>query len=93
MPGDPSRPGSGSTPLPLGGRPPCACVADKVDVGPGQLYRDLQNLLHDLNVVGQIAQLIGDLKGHYQVTGRWSACRPDGLVAAEDIALVVCPPA
>ncbi|XP_054421828.1 rho guanine nucleotide exchange factor 10 [Pteronotus mesoamericanus] len=38
----------------------------KVYVGPGQLYQDLQNLLHDLNVVGQIAQLVGDLKGHYQ---------------------------
>ncbi|XP_053511350.1 rho guanine nucleotide exchange factor 10 isoform X1 [Artibeus jamaicensis] len=38
----------------------------KVHVGPGQLYQDLQNLLHDLNVVGQIAQLVGDLKGHYQ---------------------------
>lgn len=37
-------------------------------MGPGQLYQDLQNLLHDLNVVGQITQLIGDLKGHYQVT-------------------------
>ncbi|XP_036919274.1 rho guanine nucleotide exchange factor 10 isoform X4 [Sturnira hondurensis] len=38
----------------------------KVYAGPGQLYQDLQNLLHDLNVVGQIAQLVGDLKGHYQ---------------------------
>ncbi|XP_054576170.1 rho guanine nucleotide exchange factor 10 isoform X2 [Eptesicus fuscus] len=38
----------------------------RVHVGPGQLYQDLQNLLHDLNVVGQIAQLIGDLRGHYQ---------------------------
>ncbi|XP_029789046.1 rho guanine nucleotide exchange factor 10 [Suricata suricatta] len=38
----------------------------QVYVGPGQLYRDLQNLLHDLNVVGQISQLIGNLKGHYQ---------------------------
>ncbi|XP_019524290.1 PREDICTED: rho guanine nucleotide exchange factor 10 isoform X3 [Hipposideros armiger] len=38
----------------------------KVYMGPGQLYQDLQNLLHDLNVVGQITQLIGDLKGHYQ---------------------------
>lgn len=42
--------------------------SDKVYMGPGQLYQDLQNLLHDLNVVGQITQLIGDLKGHYQVT-------------------------
>uniref|UniRef100_I3N6W8 Rho guanine nucleotide exchange factor 10 n=1 Tax=Ictidomys tridecemlineatus TaxID=43179 RepID=I3N6W8_ICTTR len=38
----------------------------KVYMGPGQLYQDLQNLLHDLNVVGQIAQLIGNLKGSYQ---------------------------
>ncbi|XP_036084865.1 rho guanine nucleotide exchange factor 10 isoform X2 [Rousettus aegyptiacus] len=33
---------------------------------PGQLYQDLQSLLHDLNVVGQIAQLVGDLRGNYQ---------------------------
>ncbi|KAF0886420.1 ARHGA factor, partial [Crocuta crocuta] len=39
---------------------------NQVYVGPGQLYRDLQNLLHDLNVVGQISQLIGNLKGNYQ---------------------------
>ncbi|XP_066091348.1 rho guanine nucleotide exchange factor 10 isoform X1 [Saccopteryx bilineata] len=38
----------------------------RVYVGPGQLYQDLQNLLHDLNVVGQITQLVGDLKGSYQ---------------------------
>ena len=37
-------------------------------MGPGQLYQDLQNLLHDLNVVGQISQLIGNLRGNYQVT-------------------------
>lgn len=36
-------------------------------MGPGQLYQDLQNLLHDLNVVSQITQLIGTLKGNYQV--------------------------
>ncbi|KAM4692986.1 rho guanine nucleotide exchange factor 10 isoform 2-T2 [Discoglossus pictus] len=35
-------------------------------MGPGQLYHDLQNLLHDLDVVGQISQLIGQLKGNYQ---------------------------
>ncbi|XP_007942626.1 rho guanine nucleotide exchange factor 10 [Orycteropus afer afer] len=39
---------------------------NKVYMGPGQLYQDLQNLLHDLNVVGQITQLIGNLKGNYQ---------------------------
>ncbi|XP_031195045.1 rho guanine nucleotide exchange factor 10 isoform X2 [Mastomys coucha] len=38
----------------------------KVYMGPGQLYQDLQNLLHDLNVVGQISQLIGSLRGSYQ---------------------------
>ncbi|XP_028342378.1 rho guanine nucleotide exchange factor 10-like isoform X1 [Physeter macrocephalus] len=35
-------------------------------MGPGQLYQDLQNLLHDLNVIGQITQLVGNLKGNYQ---------------------------
>lgn len=43
--------------------------SDKVYMGPGQLYQDLQNLLHDLNVVGQISQLIGNLRGSYQVSG------------------------
>uniref|UniRef100_A0A2K5YIE2 Rho guanine nucleotide exchange factor 10 n=1 Tax=Mandrillus leucophaeus TaxID=9568 RepID=A0A2K5YIE2_MANLE len=44
----------------------CATVSSKVYMGPGQLYQDLQNLLHDLNVIGQITQLIGNLKGNYQ---------------------------
>ncbi|XP_051471787.1 rho guanine nucleotide exchange factor 10 isoform X4 [Apus apus] len=39
---------------------------NRLYMGPGQLYHDLQNLLHDLNVVGQISQLIGSLKGNYQ---------------------------
>ncbi|XP_062428954.1 rho guanine nucleotide exchange factor 10 isoform X3 [Rhea pennata] len=39
---------------------------NKLYMGPGQLYHDLQNLLHDLNVVGQISQLISGLKGNYQ---------------------------
>ncbi|XP_027454536.2 rho guanine nucleotide exchange factor 10 isoform X3 [Zalophus californianus] len=39
---------------------------NQVCVGPGQLYQDLQNLLHDLNIVGQISQLIGNLRGNYQ---------------------------
>nr|XP_009675747.1 PREDICTED: rho guanine nucleotide exchange factor 10 isoform X3 [Struthio camelus australis] len=39
---------------------------NKLYMGPGQLYHDLQNLLHDLNVVGQISQLIGGLRGNYQ---------------------------
>ncbi|XP_032324248.1 rho guanine nucleotide exchange factor 10 isoform X8 [Camelus ferus] len=43
-----------------------SCFADRVYMGPGQLYQDLQNLLHDLNVIGQITQLIGNLKGNYQ---------------------------
>lgn len=37
-------------------------------MGPGQLYQDLQNLLHDLSVIGHITQLVGNLKGNYQVT-------------------------
>lgn len=45
-----------------------AYLVDKIYLGPGQLYQDLQNLLHDLNVVGQISQLIGSLRGNYQVT-------------------------
>ncbi|KAM6221612.1 rho guanine nucleotide exchange factor 10 [Rhynchocyon petersi] len=39
---------------------------NKVYMGPGQLYQDLQNLLHDLNVIGQISQLVGNLRGNYQ---------------------------
>ncbi|XP_039385447.1 rho guanine nucleotide exchange factor 10 isoform X1 [Mauremys reevesii] len=39
---------------------------NKLYMGPGQLYHDLQNLLHDLNIVSQISQLIGSLKGNYQ---------------------------
>ncbi|KAJ7422578.1 Rho guanine nucleotide exchange factor 10 [Pitangus sulphuratus] len=39
---------------------------NKLYMGPGQLYHDLQNLLHDLNVLGQISQLISSLKGNYQ---------------------------
>lgn len=45
-------------------------ILDKLYMGPGQLYHDLQNLLHDLNVVGQISQLIGSLKGNYQVINK-----------------------
>uniref|UniRef100_A0A670Z064 Rho guanine nucleotide exchange factor 10 n=1 Tax=Pseudonaja textilis TaxID=8673 RepID=A0A670Z064_PSETE len=41
-------------------------LSNKLYMGPGQLYNDLQNLLHDLNVVGQISQLISSLKGNYQ---------------------------
>ncbi|XP_075454332.1 rho guanine nucleotide exchange factor 10 isoform X2 [Ascaphus truei] len=39
---------------------------NKLYMGPGHLYHDLQNLLHDLDVVSQISQLIGQLKGNYQ---------------------------
>nr|DBA26357.1 TPA: hypothetical protein GDO54_010629 [Pyxicephalus adspersus] len=39
---------------------------NKLYMGPGQLYHDLQNLLHDLDVVNQISQLIVQLKGNYQ---------------------------
>uniref|UniRef100_W5NKY9 Rho guanine nucleotide exchange factor 10 n=1 Tax=Lepisosteus oculatus TaxID=7918 RepID=W5NKY9_LEPOC len=38
----------------------------KLYMGPGQLYQDLQNLIHDLNLVNQITHMIGSLKGHYQ---------------------------
>lgn len=44
------------------------CVfLDKLYMGPGQLYQDLQNLIHDLSLVNQIAGMIGSLKGNYQV--------------------------
>lgn len=36
-------------------------------MGPGQLYQDLQNLIHDLSLVNQISTMIGSLKGNYQV--------------------------
>ncbi|XP_066459667.1 rho guanine nucleotide exchange factor 10 [Eleutherodactylus coqui] len=43
------------------------CVKpNKLYMGPGQLYQDLQNLLHDLDVVNQISQSISQLRGHYQ---------------------------
>lgn len=45
-------------------------ISDKLYMGPGQLYHDLQNLLHDLNVLGQISQLISSLKGNYQVINK-----------------------
>lgn len=57
-------------------------------MGPGQLYQDLQNLLHDLNVVGQISQLIGNLRGSYQVTGPlgW-----DAAVASRSVSMGLSP--
>ncbi|XP_077411447.1 rho guanine nucleotide exchange factor 10 isoform X2 [Vanacampus margaritifer] len=39
---------------------------NKLYMGPGQLYQDLQNLIHDLSLVNQISGLIGSLKGNYQ---------------------------
>ncbi|KAL2099214.1 hypothetical protein ACEWY4_005694 [Coilia grayii] len=39
---------------------------NKLYMGPGQLYQDLQNLIHDLSLVNQISQMIGSLKGNYQ---------------------------
>ncbi|XP_046874447.1 rho guanine nucleotide exchange factor 10 isoform X1 [Hypomesus transpacificus] len=38
----------------------------KMYMGPGQLYQDLQNLIHDLSLVNQISSMIGSLKGNYQ---------------------------
>uniref|UniRef100_A0A8C5B8W9 Rho guanine nucleotide exchange factor 10 n=1 Tax=Gadus morhua TaxID=8049 RepID=A0A8C5B8W9_GADMO len=38
----------------------------KLYMGPGQLYQDLQNLIHDLSLVNQISSMIGSLKGIYQ---------------------------
>ncbi|GAA6074608.1 rho guanine nucleotide exchange factor 10 isoform X1, partial [Tachysurus ichikawai] len=38
----------------------------KLYVGPGQLYQDLQNLIHDLGLVNQISTMINSLKGNYQ---------------------------
>uniref|UniRef100_A0AAQ5XSF8 DH domain-containing protein n=1 Tax=Amphiprion ocellaris TaxID=80972 RepID=A0AAQ5XSF8_AMPOC len=39
---------------------------NKLYMGPGQLYQDLQNLIHDLNLVNQISSMISSLKGNYQ---------------------------
>ncbi|XP_066527562.1 rho guanine nucleotide exchange factor 10 isoform X2 [Hoplias malabaricus] len=39
---------------------------NKLYVGPGQLYQDLQNLIHDLGLVNQVSTMIGSLKGNYQ---------------------------
>lgn len=68
LPGSPS-PGSPRAPAAprRAAGSPGLCLADQLCTWPGQLYQDLQSLLHDLNVVGQIAQLVGDLRGNYQV--------------------------
>uniref|UniRef100_A0A8C1Z3I5 Rho guanine nucleotide exchange factor (GEF) 10 n=1 Tax=Cyprinus carpio TaxID=7962 RepID=A0A8C1Z3I5_CYPCA len=39
---------------------------NKLYMGPGQLYQDLQNLIHDLGLVNQISTMISSLKGNYQ---------------------------
>ncbi|XP_075964630.1 rho guanine nucleotide exchange factor 10 [Anarhichas minor] len=39
---------------------------NKLYMGPGQLYQDLQNLIHDLSLVSQISGMISSLKGNYQ---------------------------
>ncbi|KAK2891624.1 rho guanine nucleotide exchange factor 10 isoform X1 [Channa argus] len=39
---------------------------NKLYMGPGQLYQDLQNLIHDLSLVNQISNMISSLKGNYQ---------------------------
>ncbi|XP_034531081.1 rho guanine nucleotide exchange factor 10 isoform X2 [Notolabrus celidotus] len=39
---------------------------NKLYMGPGQLYQDLQNLIHDLSLVNQITSMICSLKGNYQ---------------------------
>ncbi|XP_057715226.1 rho guanine nucleotide exchange factor 10 isoform X2 [Corythoichthys intestinalis] len=39
---------------------------NKLYMGPGQLYQDLQNLIHDLSLVNQISGMICSLKGNYQ---------------------------
>ncbi|KAK1893735.1 Rho guanine nucleotide exchange factor 10, partial [Dissostichus eleginoides] len=39
---------------------------NKLYMGPGQLYQDLQNLIHDLSLVNQISTMISSLKGNYQ---------------------------
>uniref|UniRef100_A0A3Q3B5L2 Rho guanine nucleotide exchange factor 10 n=1 Tax=Kryptolebias marmoratus TaxID=37003 RepID=A0A3Q3B5L2_KRYMA len=39
---------------------------NKLYMGPGQLYQDLQNLIHDLSLVNQISTMISNLKGNYQ---------------------------
>ncbi|CAJ1073862.1 rho guanine nucleotide exchange factor 10 isoform X2 [Xyrichtys novacula] len=39
---------------------------NKLYMGPGQLYQDLQNLIHDLGLVNQISGMICSLKGNYQ---------------------------
>ncbi|KAJ8371943.1 hypothetical protein AAFF_G00298550 [Aldrovandia affinis] len=39
---------------------------NKLYMGPGQLYQDLQNLVYDLGLVKQISGMVSSLKGNYQ---------------------------
>uniref|UniRef100_A0A665W4T8 Rho guanine nucleotide exchange factor 10 n=1 Tax=Echeneis naucrates TaxID=173247 RepID=A0A665W4T8_ECHNA len=39
---------------------------NKLYMGPGQLYQDLQNLIYDLSLVNQISMMISSLKGNYK---------------------------
>lgn len=56
---------------------PCA---DKLYMGPGQLYQDLQNLIHDLSLVNQISSMISSLKGNYQVPTQPTPAPPEVAV-------------
>ena len=44
------------------------CVSGKVFLGPPRLYKDLEELQHDLAVVEEVSLLVGTLHGTYQVT-------------------------
>ncbi|TSS85054.1 Rho guanine nucleotide exchange factor 10 [Bagarius yarrelli] len=48
---------------------------------PGQLYQDLQNLIHDLGLVNQISTMISSLKGNYQVRDPAVSGRPTFFTA------------
>ena len=58
----------------------CACPPPgKMYMGPGQLYQDLQNLIHDLSLVNQISSMIGSLKGNYQVHTQTHSQKRDSI--------------
>ncbi|TRZ01887.1 hypothetical protein DNTS_014852 [Danionella cerebrum] len=54
------------TPLHSGEKVVINAKPNKLYMGPGQLYQDLQNLIHDLSLVNQISTMISSLKGNYQ---------------------------
>lgn len=62
---------------------------DKLYMGPGQLYQDLQNLIHDLGLVNQIAGMIGSLKGNYQVL--YTCTKLKHKVRSEAVTLIYYP--